>query len=213
VRLAVALLVVGCSAPAPDVREATVDRSAKPVVSIPVPSASESAIVAAPVEPWPGPNVKFVPIQKSRMLDRLKTLGIDSKAAPELASLPLEKKTKVMEIFVESLGLPGCEGCHVAGDKKAPTRRKAIALRMWSEFVAKLETSAGDPIFCDSCHAGRTKLFDRSSPEQASAFMTSEYVGRLARADHKDHGCQSCHGRDLVLEIFDRTWKVPAPAR
>ena len=66
-----------------------------------------------------------------------------------------------MKLIAKSLGVK-CGDCHQEGDFAAPTRRKKIAAQMWDEFAAKLVAGRRRaPLFCDSCHQGRTTLLDR----------------------------------------------------
>jgi hypothetical protein len=39
--------------------------------------------------------------------------------------------------------------------------------------------------------------------------MESDYVGKLTRADKKDHECATCHTDALETKIFEKLWKIP----
>lgn len=202
-----------CSSPTPPPEKPFERTTATAATDAVGPSASASVSAAPPPDsfdlPPPEPSARFVEVRRSKMLDRVRAAGLDPSALPELDALEPAKRDAMMPLFVEALGLSGCEGCHVAGDKKTRTRRMQIAEHMWNHFAKELRTGVGDPLFCDSCHAGRTKLFDRSELEtDVRGFMQMQYVDRLERRDGKSHGCETCHGSDLILPIFDRLWKV-----
>lgn len=76
------------------------------------------------------------------------TKGMDEKTASDL-----------MRSFNQALGVK-CNHCHVKTGKKFDyerwTKRKRIALRMYTDFVAKLKTQAGGAVTCNTCHQGRT---------------------------------------------------------
>ena len=69
---------------------------------------------------------------------------------------------------------------------------------MWDEFAAKLSVAgdgqgAGAPLFCDSCHQGRTTLLDRRDKKALAKWMDDNFVARLQRRDGKSEECESCH--------------------
>ena len=94
--------------------------------------------------------------------------------------MDMSKKKKLMPFFVKALGMSGCDGCHVAGDFKAATHNKQMASSMWSHFVQRSRAKGGGAMFCDSCHQGKQKLFDRSDKKALSKFMIANYQDKLA---------------------------------
>jgi hypothetical protein len=97
-----------------------------------------------------------------------------------------------MKLLSKSLGMK-CSECHDVNDFAAPTRRKKIAAKMWDEFAAKLSFQDGSPLFCDSCHQGRTKQLDRTDKKALANWMDASFVVPFKRKDGKDHGCETCH--------------------
>ena len=124
--------------------------------------------------------------------DDLRALGIDTTHPPRLDKLDARSLRGVMKLFARSLGVR-CADCHEEHDFAAPTPRKKIATHMWNEFVAKLTLQGGSPLFCDSCHQGRTKLLDRRDKKALSTWMDDHFVSELARADGRSNDCETCH--------------------
>lgn len=125
-------------------------------------------------------------------VEDLRSLGIDVAHPPHLDKLNARALRGVMKLFARSLGVR-CADCHEEGDFAAPTPRKKIATHMWNEFVAALTLHDGSPLFCDSCHQGRTKLLDRRDKKALSTWMDDHFVSDLARADGRSHDCETCH--------------------
>jgi hypothetical protein len=119
-------------------------------------------------------------------------LGLDSNALPPIERLDPKALRGVMKLMARSLGIK-CDGCHVSGDFAAATPHKKIAAHMWNEFAVRLTTRDGAPIFCDSCHAGRPKLLDRSDKKALGKWMQASFVDGLKRRDAQPEACQSCH--------------------
>ncbi len=129
----------------------------------------------------------------------LTALGLDPKALPPIEKLDPRALRGVMKLVARSTGLK-CGDCHSAGDFAAPTPRKKIAARMWDEFVVKLTAEDDGPLFCDSCHQGRTKLLDRSDKKALGVWMKASFVQGLKRRDGAPEACESCHvGWDMTF--------------
>jgi hypothetical protein len=154
-----------------------------------------SASASAPLGPAPVAVDMKSPIPTA-MVDDLKALGLDAKKLPPIEKLEPRALRGVMKIMAKSLGVR-CGDCHQEGDFAAPTRRKKIAAHMWDEFAVKL--SLGDsqgqpaPLFCDSCHQGRTTLLDRRDKKALSKWMDDNFASKLQRKDGKSEECESCH--------------------
>jgi hypothetical protein len=128
----------------------------------------------------------------SAYLAELDALGLDPNDLPPLQKLDAKALRGVMKLFSRSLGVT-CGDCH-EDDFAAPTPRKRIATKMWNEYVVKLAFSADvSPLFCDSCHQGRTALLDRSSAEALGAWMKTSYVDPLKPKSDVPMSCETCH--------------------
>ena len=67
---------------------------------------------------------------------------------------------------------------------------------MWDEFVFKLAVQDGQqgaPLFCDSCHQGRTLLLDRTDKKALAKWMDANFVDKLKRRDGNGTECETCH--------------------
>lgn len=165
------------------------------------PTASATPAPAAP----PGP-----PVMASKMAEELKKAGFDlAKLPAKIDKMSDGQKKKIMPLFVKALGYENCNGCHVEGDFKKKTRNIHIAEHMYDEFVAGLRDEKGAAtMFCDSCHQGKAKILNRADLKAVGKFMDEQYVGHMARADKKDHGCATCHGDTMEMKIFDKMWQA-----
>jgi hypothetical protein len=167
---------------------------------------------ASPVGPL-GPAVEMKAPIPTAMADDLRALGLDAKNLPPIEKLEARTLRGVMKLFARSLGVK-CADCHQEGDYAAPTRRKRIASHMWDEFAAKM-AMAGDgpateaPIFCDSCHQGRTVLLDRRDKKALSQWMGENFVDKLANKDGKNTECETCHV-DMEMHFLAK-WGGPGP--
>jgi hypothetical protein len=159
------------------------------------------------VDKSPGPMRPPVPTQLGA---ELASLGLDPKKLPPIETLDPAVKRRLMRTFSRSLGVP-CIGCHAEGDFAADTRRKRVAKRMYNELVRVLAMEDGQPVFCDSCHQGSTILLDRRDKNKLADFMSDAFVGKLARADGKDHDCATCHGDAPDFGFITRWKSEPAP--
>jgi len=166
----------------------------------PIPSAGSGGAPAASgsvstLEPAPVAVEMKTPVP-SAMVDDLRALGLDAKNLPPIEKLEPRTLRGVMKLMAKSLGVR-CGDCHQEGDYAAPTRRKKIAAHMWDEFAAKLlvaDASAQPaPLFCDSCHQGRTTLLDRRDKKALSKWMDDNFAAKLTRKDGKSEECESCH--------------------
>jgi Cytochrome c7 and related cytochrome c len=164
--------------------------------STPAPAAPGSSSAPAPaLSPAAAPEGS-APVA-STMLPDLERLGLDPTNLPPIEKLDPKALRGVMKLISRSLGAR-CGDCHQEGDFAARTPRKMVAAKMWDEYVVKLAFAAdGAPLFCDSCHRGRTKSLDRTDKKATLASMT-HLVESLKRKDEKDHGCETCHvGPDM----------------
>jgi hypothetical protein len=135
----------------------------------------------------------MTPIVQSQMGEKLSRIGLDPRKLPPIGELDKSQLLAVMETFTESLGIP-CSGCHAMQDMHADTRRKRVAKRMWNDFSRGLAFDNGDALYCDTCHQGHVYLLDRSDKAKLADYMSDQFVGRLKRADGRDHDCGTCHG-------------------
>jgi hypothetical protein len=133
------------------------------------------------------------PVAASTITADLQALGLDPKNLPPLHKLEPDKLRKVMRTFTKALGAR-CADCHVESDFAAATPMKKIAAGHWDEFVRKLTTDSGAPVYCDSCHQARLKLLERGDKKALGAWMDANFVDHFKRRDGKEHGCETCHG-------------------
>jgi hypothetical protein len=72
-----------------------------------------------------------------------------------------EAVTQIMRSFTKAMGKK-CNYCHVRSEGKFEykkwTKRKRIALWMYTHFVQKLKDSDGNPVTCGTCHPGKAKF-------------------------------------------------------
>jgi len=139
------------------------------------------------------------------MATKLREIGVDPGALPPLNKLDAKTLRDVMNTFNKALGVK-CSHCHDK-DFKAPTANKAIAAHMWNDFTRALSIGDSATLYCDSCHVGRARFLDRRDPHALGAWMQSNYVEQLKRADGKDHGCETCHGDPFEGAILTKRWK------
>jgi hypothetical protein len=175
-------------APAPPSSSAPLGPAASAEPGAPPPAGSASASTSVGLPPV---AVDMKPPVASAMVDDLRALGLDAKNLPPIEKLEPRALRGVMKLIAKSLGVR-CGDCHQEGDFAAPTRRKKIAAHMWDEFAAKLTTD-GAPLFCDSCHQGRTTLLDRRDKKALAKWMDDNFVAKLQRRDGKSEECESCH--------------------
>jgi ribosomal protein L34E len=133
------------------------------------------------------------PVAASTIVADLQALGLDPKNLPALSKLEPDKLRKVMRTFTKSLGAR-CADCHIESDFAASTPMKKIAQGHWDEYVRKLSTETGAPVYCDSCHQARLKLLDRTDKKALGTWMDANFVDHFKRRDGKEHGCETCHG-------------------
>ncbi len=200
-----ALAACGGGAPAP--QAPSTDMTASADAGSP-PVAAPAGVDASAPSVTPPAAIVDVDIVPSKMIADIKAIGIDLASPGDLSKMDVSKKKKLMPFFVKALGMSGCDGCHVAGDFKAPTHNKQMASAMWTHFVRDLRASGGGAMFCDSCHQGKQKLLDRSDKKALSKFMTANYQDKLQRADKKDHTCDTCHTGAFEGKIFAKLWKI-----
>jgi formate-dependent nitrite reductase cytochrome c552 subunit len=161
-----------------------------------VPATSSSAAIVPPAAtaaaPFLGQGVEMKSPAPTVLVAELAALGLAAGSLPSMDSLDPKALRGVMKLIARSLGAK-CAECHVEGDFAAPTPRKRIAVHMWNEFAAKLEMDGGSPLFCDSCHHGRTSLLDRGDKRALGAWMRQNFVTKLQRKDAQAHDCETCH--------------------
>jgi hypothetical protein len=179
------------------------------------PARSATTTAAAPVHPKRGEGA-MRDVRPTAMGERLKAAGLDPKDLPPIESLDRKTKLKVMKTFTESLGV-ACVDCHAGLDFAADTRRKRVAKRMWNEITrvvaldADAAGSAGDAMYCDSCHQGDLFILDRRDKAKVTTFMTDVYDQKLKRTDGRDHDCATCHGDPPDLQFLTKWREHPAP--
>lgn len=186
-----------------------------PVTETPTatPTASASPTASATGSTTPPAKGAMNSPTPTAMSDKLKAIGVDVKKLPPLTKLDPPKLRKVMELFNESLGVE-CTDCHTKGDFKAATRRKNIAGHMWDDFVRAMATDKGQPIFCDSCHAGHVTILDRTDKVALAKWMDKSFQEKLSMKSGKDDvSCATCHGDDTAppfLDAWGKEWKGAA---
>jgi hypothetical protein len=147
------------------------------------------------------------PLKESALLAELEKVGLNGSNLPKLEELSARQRLPVMEAFSKALGVK-CTGCHVSEhDLAADTRNKQLARHMWNELVLPLRLQ-GKAAFCDSCHEGSAAILQRQDHAAVSAFMKSEFVGKLRAADGGATDCATCHGSPFEAHIFEKRWGV-----
>jgi cytochrome c7-like protein len=207
--LAAGLTAAGCGgggrealpeSPPTPLRRAAAPSASPGAMSAPIASALPPAVVP---EPLPAPPLEMKSPVATAMLSDLRGLALDPRALPPIEKLDPKALRGVMKLIAKSLGAK-CGDCHLEGDFAAGTPRKMIAAKMWDEFVAKLALATADgPLFCDSCHQGRTKLLNRTDKKALGRWMAANFVDGLKRKDEKEHGCETCHV-DLDMRFLTR---------
>jgi Cytochrome c7 and related cytochrome c len=112
---------------------------------------------------------------------------------PEGVEAFTEAATPVMTLFMKSLGIADCKGCHSEGYYQVPAAKKNLVIGMWDQWVHELRLKDGGLLFCDSCHQGQEAFLRRDDPA-LSTWMTDNLVNKVARADGSAQSCASCHG-------------------
>jgi hypothetical protein len=136
---------------------------------------------------------------------------VDMKKPVPLSKMKMGKKKKLMPLFQKALGFKDCSGCHAGGDKidfKQETKNIKMARAMWDNYVVGLRDEKGGALFCDSCHQGKEHLLARDDKDALNKFMSTNYEGKLTRADGEDHGCGTCHGDAFETKIFEKMWNI-----
>ncbi len=208
--VAAAALVAACggSSPAPEVPPA-------PSATAPAPTAPPPASTAAlppppastaPPETPPPPAKKAMPeVAASKLADDLKAIGLDINKLPKMSALKADQRSKVMPILKKATGMD-CKDCHEDKNFKKDTPHKAIARKMWDEFVVPMKLASG-PLFCDSCHQGTNHQLDRKDKDGVGAYMDAQFVKKLSKKDGKEVKCDTCHS-DMEMKIFEKLWKT-----
>jgi hypothetical protein len=173
----------------------------------------------------PAPSA-MPPIRASTAIAPLRAVGLDPAHLPELDAdaknlhaLPLDTRKAVMHSIADSLGV-SCDGCHApaaAADAGAPfdfprwTPKKRTARGMWNHFAKDLVFKDGSPLFCDSCHQGKTAFLDRSDAHALREWMHDNFVGKLMKRDGSALTCSSCHGEPFDPEFVDHWPELASP--
>lgn len=164
-----------------------------------------------------GPLGFWAPVSRSALYEELAQDGIRAETLGPLNQIR-DRRTllAVMASFTRALGVH-CDWCHVRGDWRAPTARKAAAAFMWDVFVAQMQLADGSPLYCDSCHHQSTVFLHRNAGEKLvlAKYMQTEYVDQLRRRDGKAQGCATCHGNPFDARFLPRIddpagWRAPA---
>jgi hypothetical protein len=164
---------------------------------------AEEPADAAALPPYEGP----MPIvEPSHMAEELAAAGLDIKHLPPIDSLDRKQIGRVMKTFSKSLGI-ACIGCHDLDDFAKMSPRKRVAKRMWNDFVRNLAMEDGQPVYCDSCHQGSVQGLDRRDKKLLASYMDDVFVGKLKRADGKDHDCGTCHGDPPEFKLL-KGWRA-----
>lgn len=198
--LAFVLLMAACGgagvaappATSPAISGSTTAPSALPSSSAPLAASSSAPAASSATPPSPSAAIELKLPIPTAFVDDLKALGLDAARLPPMNKLPPKTLRGVMKLLAKSLGVK-CGDCHQEGDFAAQTPRKKIAAKMWDEFAAKLAFDDGSPLFCDSCHQGRTKQLDRTDKKALGKWMDAAFVKKLKRKDGGEHGCETCH--------------------
>ena len=160
---------------------------------------------APPAAPHQHAGINIGP---SKMLDKVRKIGIDLTNPPELGKIKLSQKKKLMPLFQASLGMNACTGCHAEGDYKAETHNLKLTRGMWNHFVKDLRDNDGGALFCDSCHNGNARVLPRGDEDAMNKLMTDDYEGKLTRADGAEHSCSTCHTDVFENKVFENVWNI-----
>jgi hypothetical protein len=148
----------------------------------------------------------MMPISASTFAADLKDAGLDITKLQVMSKMKTAEKSKSMKAISKATGME-CKGCHVEGDFKKDTPNKLIARHMWDEYVVPNKLADG-PVFCDSCHHGKSEFLDTSNKDAVSAYMTDSYTKKMSHKDGKENGCPTCHTADFEMKIFAKVWKI-----
>ncbi|MGQ0507455.1 MAG: multiheme c-type cytochrome [Myxococcaceae bacterium] len=132
------------------------------------------------------------PVSPTTLTAKLAAAGVDLNNPPDLTALTPGQRQIVMTTFTAALGVD-CSYCHLPNFAD-PTPMKNISRHMWREFVVDLKLTGAGALYCDSCHHGSAQVLDRTNAQATSAFMATEFLGKLARRDATAHSCSTCHG-------------------
>jgi hypothetical protein len=193
----------GATAPGPAVPSATASGGATPTTpaASTSPSATASGTAPTTVTPPPAAALENKPLVPSALASDLKALGLDAAKLPPLSKMEPATLRKVMKTFTKALGT-NCAGCHDPNNFRAATPKKKIASRMWDDYVRGLAFEDGSPLYCDSCHQGRTQMLDRRDKKALGKWMDAEYVAKLKRTDKQDNDCATCHGEEMEMHLL-----------
>ena len=157
-------------------------------------------------KPEEKPAAKGMPdVKPSTLAEDLKGIGLDINKLPPMKSLSGQQRSKVMPLLKKATGMD-CGDCHAGKDFKKETPTKAVARKMWDEYVVGGKVSGG-PLFCDSCHNGQHGFLDRSNKEAVKAWMDNQIVKKVTKKGGEVK-CQTCHTDDFEMNIFEKVWKI-----
>ena len=167
----------------------------------------------APEPEGPAPAATFegpmAVVEPSHMAERLSEVGLDPKNLPAFDKLDRRQLGRVMKTFSASLGIE-CIGCHDLSDFAKTSPRKRVAKKMWDDLVRVLamDDGSGGAVYCDSCHQGRLLVLARADKKLVAGYMEDVMLGKLKRADGKEHDCGTCHGDPPEFHFIDE-WRKP----
>ena len=202
-----ALAACGGGAPQPQTpsteKTSAVDAGAPPAVAEPAKPGAP-----APTAPAPGGAAASTDIVPSKMIADIKAIGIDLASPGDLSKMDMSKKKKLMPFFVKALGMSGCDGCHVAGDFKAPrttsrwlrrcgtTSSKIFAPRAAGRCFATRATKANRNSSIDPTRR-RSRVHDRELQDKLAA--------RRQEGSHlRDLPLRTVRGKDLRQAVEGR---------
>ena len=159
-------------------------------------------------------STQIASLKKAKvLLDQPLHIAVSAAMAADAREGDDSRVRALMDAFAKSLGVK-CDFCHVKKQDKSAqgspqfdfavdTEKKKVAERMWDEWVAKLAMTDGSPLFCDSCHQGKSEFLDRSDEDQLHAWMKQNFAEKLVQKDGSPVGRSTCHGRPFNGSFLD----------
>jgi hypothetical protein len=185
----------------------TSSETAEPTTPPTPPDTPPPVTPSASATPPDGPKSNLFPdVTATKFEADLKEAGLDLAKIKPMKMMKGKEKAKVMKVIAKSMGME-CKDCHVDGKPKAYTRNKAIAEKMWDQFVVPHKAEGG-AVFCDSCHQGSAKNLDRGNREKVSDYM-KQYTSKLmTKKKGGEVKCDTCHTKDFEMKIVEKLWKI-----